>query len=73
MSSKNQMSGRLTLFLSMAMGLAYLGGGIGLMTSSQSFGFLPTGLFRQLMAVLLIIYGLYRTYRAYKRYQEERE
>lgn len=61
------MSEQLTLYLSIAMAMAYLGGGIGLIASSQSFGILPTGPFRYAMAVLLIIYGLFRGIRAYQR------
>ncbi|WP_345269511.1 hypothetical protein [Nibrella viscosa] len=52
------------------MAMAYMGGGIGLIASSQSFGFLPTGVFRYILAVLLIIYGLFRGFRAYQRYRD---
>lgn len=70
MGSASQTSKRVTLFLSIAMAMAYLGGGIGLIASSQSFGFLPTGVLRYAMAVLLIIYGAFRGVRAYQRSTE---
>ncbi|RRB04970.1 hypothetical protein EHT25_11005 [Larkinella rosea] len=53
--------------ISVLMGLLYLGGGIYLIASSQSFGLLPTGTFRYLLAGLLIIYGLFRAYRGVER------
>lgn len=60
---------RLSGSMGMLMGLAYTGGGIYLMASSQSFGgLLPTGTFRYLLAVLLIVYGLFRTYRGFQRF-----
>lgn len=64
------MPDRLNLYLSGLMALAYVGGGIGLIASSQSFGILPTGSFRIVLAILLIIYGCFRGFRAYQRYQE---
>lgn len=64
------MSDSLSLYLSGLMALAYVGGGIGLIASSQSFGFLPTGTFRIILAALLIVYGCFRGFRAYQRYQE---
>ena len=66
MRNANRMPEQLTLFLSVAMAMAYLGGGIGLIASSQSFGILPTGPIRYGMAVLLIIYGAFRAIRAYQ-------
>ena len=63
----NRTSEQVTLFLSIAMAMAYLGGGIGLIASSQSFGMLPTGPLRYGLAILLIIYGAFRAIRAYQR------
>lgn len=54
--------------LQILIGLSYLGGGIFLMTSSQTFGLLPTGAIRWGIAVLLLIYGCFRTYRGIKRF-----
>lgn len=54
-------------YLNVLMGLLYLGGGIYLIASSQSFGLLPTGTFRYLLAGLLIAYGLFRAYRGVQR------
>ncbi|AUD02384.1 hypothetical protein CWM47_11440 [Spirosoma pollinicola] len=71
MRGQNRGPARLTLYISVLASLAYLGGGIGLIASSQSFGVLPpTGPFRYGMGVLLIIYGAFRAYRAYQRFQE---
>jgi len=56
--------------LGLLMGLAYLGGGIYLVASSQSLGILPTGMFRYALAILLIIYGLFRIYRVVQRFRE---
>ena len=65
---KQRPSGNLvSLYLNVLMGLLYLGGGIYLIASSQSFGLLPTGVFRYLLAGLLIIYGLFRAYRGVQR------
>lgn len=70
MGRNNRLPEHLILFLSALMAMAYMGGGIALMTSSQSFGILPTGPFRYAAAVLLIGYGLFRAYRAFKRFRE---
>ncbi len=71
MRGQNRGPARLTLYISVLASLAYLGGGIGLIASSQSFGIIPeTGPFRYGMGVLLIIYGAFRAYRAYQRFQE---
>lgn len=53
--------------LNVLMGLAYMGGGIYLIASSQSFGMLPTGPLRYIMAVLLLAYGVFRLYRGFQR------
>ncbi len=71
MRGQNRGPARLTLYVATLASLAYLGGGIGLIASSQSFGVLPEpGLLRYSMGALLIIYGAFRAYRAYQRYQE---
>ncbi len=63
---------RLTLYVAVLASLAYLGGGIALMASSQSFGVFPEpGLLRYSMGTLLLIYGSFRAYRAYQRFQED--
>ena len=67
MRGQNRGPARLTLYISVLASLAYLGGGIGLIASSQSFGILPTGPLRYGMAVLLIVYGAFRAIRAYQR------
>jgi len=54
-------------YLNVMMGLAYTGGGIFLIASSQSFGLLPTGTIRTVLAVLLVVYGLFRTFRGLQR------
>lgn len=59
--------------LSMAIGLAYLGGGLFLVASSATFGMLPSGLIRYLFEAMLIVYGGYRFYRGYNHYQSENE
>ena len=70
MRRQNRGSAQITLYISALASLAYLGGGIALIASSQSFGLLPEpGLLRYGMAVLLIIYGAFRGYRAYQRFQ----
>lgn len=72
MRGQNRGPARLTLYISVLASLAYLGGGIGLIASSQSFGVLPEpGPFRYSMGALLIIYGAFRAYRAYQRFQED--
>ncbi|MFD2932411.1 hypothetical protein [Spirosoma flavum] len=71
MRGQNRGPARLTLYISALASLVYLGGGIGLIASSQSFGILPEpGLLRYVMGVLLLIYGAFRLYRAYQRFQE---
>lgn len=72
MRGQNRGPARLTLYISVLASLAYLGGGIGLIASSQSFGVFPEpGPLRYGMAVLLLIYGGFRAYRAYQRFQED--
>ena len=71
MRGQNRGPAKLTLYVAALASLAYLGGGIALIASSQSFGMLPEpGLLRYSMGTLLIIYGVFRAYRAYQRFQE---
>ncbi len=71
MRERNRGSARLTLYIAMLASLAYLGGGIALIASSQSFGLLPgPGPLRYGMAGLLLLYGGFRAYRAYQQFQE---
>jgi hypothetical protein len=71
MRRQNSGPARLTLYISVLASLAYMGGGIALIASSQSFGMLPeTGPLRYGMGILLLIYGAFRGYRAYQRFQE---
>jgi hypothetical protein len=71
MRGQNRGPAKLTLYISVVASLAYLGGGIAMIASSQSFGVLPEpGLLRYGMGALLIIYGAFRAYRAYQRFQE---
>ncbi|AQG81184.1 hypothetical protein [Spirosoma montaniterrae] len=70
MRGQNRGSAQLTLYLAALASLAYMGGGIALIASSQSFGMLPEpGLLRYGMGVLLLVYGAFRAYRAYQRFQ----
>jgi hypothetical protein len=73
MQSRNRTAARLTLWLSVLASLAYLGGGIGLMASSQSFSPIPVpepGPFRYALGALLTVYGLFRGYRAINRFRD---
>jgi hypothetical protein len=71
MRRQNRGPAQVTLYIAAIASLAYMGGGIALIASSQSFGMLPEpGLLRYSMGALLIIYGLFRAYRAYQRFQE---
>ncbi|MEZ4900928.1 MAG: hypothetical protein R2822_03820 [Spirosomataceae bacterium] len=60
---------QLSASLSMAIGLAYFGGGLFLVASSTTFGILPSGIVRYLFGIMLILYGGYRFYRGYKHYK----
>ncbi|WP_128548457.1 hypothetical protein [Larkinella soli] len=60
----------LSRYLNVLMGLAYMGGGIFLIASSQSFGMLPTGPFRYLLGGLLVVYGLFRMYRGIQHFRD---
>lgn len=72
MRGQNRGPAQLTLYISVLASLAYLGGGIALIASSQSFGVFPEpGLLRYGLATLLLIYGGFRAYRAYQRFTED--
>ena len=64
---------QISAMLSMAIGLAYLGGGLFLVASSATFGMLPSGVLRYLFGTMLILYGVYRFYRGYSHYKIENE
>lgn len=71
MRRQNRSAAQATLYIAALASLAYLGGGIALIASSQSFGMLPEpGPLRYSMGALLIIYGAFRAYRAYQRFQD---
>ncbi|NID11971.1 hypothetical protein F7231_17500 [Fibrella aestuarina] len=79
----NRLAENLRFYLSVLASVAYLGGGIALIASSQSFGMadsesplsrivafiIADGPLRYALAVLLIIYGGYRGYRAIQQFR----
>lgn len=65
-------SAQLTLYIAALASLAYLGGGIALIASSQSFGIFPEpGPLRYGMGLLLLLYGCFRAYRAYQGFRDD--
>lgn len=73
MRERNRGSAQLTLYIAVLASLAYLGGGIALIASSQSFGIFPEpGPLRYSMAGLLLLYGGYRAYRAFEQLRQSR-
>lgn len=67
MRERNRGPAKLTSYIAVLASLAYLGGGIALIASSQSFGVFPEpGFFRYGLAALLLAYGSFRAYRAYQ-------
>lgn len=71
MGRQNRVSEQLTLALAALASVAYLGGGIALIASSQRFVIFPEpGLLRYALAALLIWYGGTRAYRAYYMYKD---
>ncbi len=67
MRGQNRGPSKVTLYISVLASMAYLGGGIALIASSQSFGLLPEeGFIRYGLAALLLLYGSFRAYRAYQ-------
>lgn len=66
------MAETLRLALSVLASIAYLGGGVALIASSQSFGIaILAGPLRYALAVLLLIYGSFRAYRAWQQFNEQ--
>ena len=71
---ENRIATQLTLYLSAVAAVVYLGGGIALIASSQSFGIsILTGPIRYALAALLLVYGAFRGYRAIQRFREQRD
>lgn len=71
MRQRNRLSEQLKLALAAIASVAYLGGGIALIASSQSFVIFPApGFLRYGLAALLIWYGGTRAYRAYYQYKD---
>ena len=71
MRRQNKESARLTLYVAVLASLAYLGGGIALIASSQSFGVdILAGPLRYVLAALLLTYGAFRGYRAILRFRD---
>ena len=68
---ENRIADQLTLYLSAIAALTYLGGGIALIASSQSFGVdILAGPLRYVLAALLLTYGAFRGYRAILRFRD---
>ncbi len=70
MNDTNKTPERLTLYFSVLMAFAYIAGGIALLTSTQSYVFLPGPPLRYIFGGLLIVYGIFRGVRAYQRFSE---
>lgn len=68
----NRLAETLRLSLSVLASVAYLGGGIALIASSQSFGIAALeGPLRYALAALLIVYGTYRGFRAFQQFRDQ--
>jgi hypothetical protein len=81
----NRLAENLRFYLSVLASVAYLGGGIALIASSQSFGIadsdgplsrilafiITDGPFRYALAVLLILYGAFRGFRAFQQFRSQ--
>lgn len=68
----NRTPERLVLLVAATASVAYVGAGIALFVTSETYGLLPeSGMLRYGMGALLIIYGLFRAFRAYQRFKEE--
>ncbi len=68
----NRLAETLRLYLSVLASVAYLGGGIALIASSQSFGIaILEGPTRYALAVLLLVYGAFRGFRAYQEFRNQ--
>lgn len=65
---------QVNLIISCFMAVLYVGGGIFLIASSYSFGYLKAGSPERIaLAVLLLLYGLFRGRRAWKAYQHRND
>jgi hypothetical protein len=65
--TENRLAEQLRLTLSVLASIAYLGGGIALIASSQSFGIaVLAGPLRYVLAALLLAYGSFRAVRAWQ-------
>jgi hypothetical protein len=68
---KRPVQEQVSLIVSCFMAVIYIGGGIFLIASSYSFGFLRAGSWeRTLFAALIIAYGVFRAQRAWKIYRD---
>ncbi|GAA4433824.1 hypothetical protein GCM10023091_07890 [Ravibacter arvi] len=71
MRRKTPLHVQVSMIVSCFMALVYVGGGLFLMASSSSFGFLKAGTWeRILLGVLLVGYGCFRAQRAWKIYKD---
>lgn len=62
---------QVNMLVSCFMAVLYIGGGIFLITSSYSFGYLKAGSWERVaLAVLLILYGVFRGRRAWTLYRD---
>lgn len=69
--TENRMAETLRLTLAVLASIAYLGGGIGLIASSQSFGIaVLAGPLRYVLSALMLVYGTFRAYRAWQQYRD---
>jgi hypothetical protein len=68
--SKKTLNQQLVFALQTTMGLAYVGGGLFLVASSLTYGFLPTGTIRYTIGSLILVYGIFRVYRAIQLWKE---
>nr|WP_293837359.1 hypothetical protein [uncultured Arsenicibacter sp.] len=72
MQQRSRVPERLTLIIAVLASVTYLGTGIFLIVTTDSYWILPPpGVLRYGLAVLLIAYGAFRTFRAYQRFREE--
>ena len=61
---------QINLIVSCFMAVIYIGGGIFLIASSYSFGFLKAGTWeRYALGALLVLYGIFRANRAWRIYR----
>ena len=68
----NRLADNLRLTLAVLAAVAYLGGGIALIASSQTFGIAAlAGPLRYALALLLIVYGLFRGIRAIQQFRNQ--